>query len=526
MSAYLISRAAVVSNVADVALAITGVRVLAISRAGFRYLERLITHRATFEALTTIRAWFYRSIEPLAPARLAGHRSGDLLARIGADVDTLETFPARVVLPPVVAVGIALFGCIALGVFEPALGAVLLAGLLVAGVVIPLAIRGAAGRAGDAVIARRAGLTAATVDLVEALGDIVVLDLDRRHRTRILAAGMELDGLRLRGALLRATGDTSTALVAGFTGVSVLAIGAALVAAGRLDGLYLALVTLAAIACFEAVGPLSHAVEALPRHRRAAARLFELVDERPAVSDPGRPAARPITHDLEIQHLTFAYDTGGRPAIEDVSLTIPAGARLAVIGPSGAGKSTLVNLLVRFWDYDDGQIRIDGRDLHEYRMDDVRSWIGVVDQRVHLFNGSIRDNLAVADAGATDADMEAACRIAQLHDFIAGLPAGYSTYVGQDGLQLSGGQRQQLAVARMVLKAAPIVVLDEATAHLDEATERRLLDALEPFLAHRTVLMISHRAAITGRVDQVVRLEGGRVVGGPVGLLRASEGRG
>ena len=175
-----------------------------------------------------------------------------------------------------------------------------------------------------------------------------------------------------------------------------------------------------------------------------------------------------------------------------------------MIGPSGAGKSTLVNLLLRFWDYDEGEIRIDGRDLHEYRADDVRSWMGVVDQRVHLFNATIRDNLAVADADATDADMEAACRIAQLHDFIAGLPAGYGTRIGQDGLQLSGGQRQQLAIARMILKAAPIVVLDEATAHLDEATERRLLDALEPFLARRTVLYDlasgrDHRAGRPGR---------------------------
>ena len=212
------------------------------------------------------------------------------------------------------------------------------------------------------------------------------------------------------------------------------------------------------------------------------------------MTDPARPAGRPIAYDLDIRHLTFRYGPDNRPALDDVSLSIPAGGRLGVIGVSGAGKSTIANLLLRFWDYGDGEIRIDGRDLHEYRMDDVRSWIGVVDQRVHLFNGSIRDNLAVADADATDADMEAVCRTAQLHDFISGLPNGFGTRIGQGGLQLSGGQRQQLAVARMILKAAPIVVLDEATSHLDEATERRLLDSLEPFLARRTVLIISHRA--------------------------------
>ena len=476
MSAFLISRAAVVTNVADVALAITAVRVLAISRAGFRYLERLLTHRATFEALTTLRAWFYRSIEPLAPARLAGHRTGDLLARIGADIDTLETFPARVLLPPAVAVGVALLGCIALGIFDPMLGLVLLAGLLVAGVVVPLALRGAARRTGDAAIERRSELSSMAVDLVTAVGDLVVLDLERRHRAALLRTGAGLDGLRRQGALLRAAGDASTGLLAGLTGVAVLVIGVGLVAGGRLDGVFLALVVLAAVACFEAAGPMAHAVEALPRHQRAAARLFELVDDRPAVTDPSLPAARPITHDLEVRHLTFRYAAGDRAALDDVSISIPAGGRLGVIGSSGAGKSTLVNLLLRFWDYDDGEILVDGHDLHEYRADDVRAWVGVVDQRVHLFNATIRDNLAVADADATDADMEAACRIAQLHEFVAGLTGGYGTRIGQDGLQLSGGQRQQLAVARMILKAAPIVVLDEATAHLDEATERRLFD--------------------------------------------------
>jgi ATP-binding cassette subfamily C protein CydCD len=524
VSAYLISRAAIVTNIADVALAVTAVRVLAIARSGFRYAERLVTHRATFEALTEIRAWFYRSIEPLAPARLARHRGGDLLARIGADVDTLESFPARVLLPPLVAVGVVVFGALLLRGFDPAFAAVLVTGLLVAGLVVPLAIRGAARRTGDAAIGRRADVTAGAVDLVAALGDLVVLDRDRRHRAQLLAGGRDLDSLRIRGALLRAAGEGSAVLVAGLTGVAVLAIGVGLAAAGRLDGVYLALVTLAAVACFEAVGPVSQAVEALPRHERAAGRLFELVDAPPAVVDPARPAARAIAHDLEIAHLTFAYD-GGSVALDDVSLSIPAGGRLAVIGPSGAGKSTLVNLLLRFWDYEVGEIRIDGRDLREYRMDDVRSWLGVVDQRVHLFNATVRDNLAVADADATDADMAAACRIAQLHEFVTGLPSGYSTRIGQDGLQLSGGQRQQLAVARMVLKGAPIVVLDEATSHLDEATERSLLDALEPFLARRTVLMIAHRPAVIDRVDRVVRLETGRVVGGPVGLLRAAEGR-
>ena len=507
VSAYLIAKSAIVTNVAAVALAITAVRVLAISRAVLRYLERYATHRATLRILAGLRAWFYGAIEPLAPARLAAFHSGDLLARIVSDIDTLEDLYVRVLVPPVVAALVTLVASLLLGAFDPVLGLALLAFLAITGVVLPLASRRLTRGPSGAVVAARAEAHTLLVDQVRGVADLLVFGEGDRHRARALAAGRELDRAAERLAEVRGINAALVALCTSLAGVAVLALAIPLVTDGRLDGVVLAAIPLAAMASFEAVMPLSQSAQLLGTTDRAAARLFELVDAEPEVVDPSDPAPLPATHGLEIRGLRFRYGPSEPWVLDGLDLAIPAGTSLALVGPSGAGKSTLVSLLLRFWEYQDGAIRIGGRDIREYRADDVRTMLGVVSQNVHLFNATVRDNLAVADADATDDEIEAACRMAQLHDAIVALPEGYETRIGEDGVRLSGGERQRLAIARAIVKNAPILILDEATANLDVATESRLFDALAPFMADRTTLVISHRRTVAARVDRVVVLE-------------------
>jgi ATP-binding cassette subfamily C protein CydC len=516
VSAYLVSKAALVSNVAELALVVTAVRVLAISRAAFRYLERYATHAATLRILADLRVWLYASIEPLAPARLTRTRAGDVLARLVADVDTLEDFPVRVVLPPVVAVLTTLFASLLLGAFDASLAAVLLAFLVVAGVLLPLATRRLSRGPAVASITVRSELHASAVDVIAGMGDLLALDRAASHRAQLLALGEQVDRLGDRLAVVRGLGAGLAVGLTSLCAVIVLAVAIPLVTGGQVDAVYLALIPMVAIAAFEGVQPLTTSVQQLDTSRAAGERLFELVDAPLAVVDPAEPApaasiATPPA--IRIDHLTFAYASGARPALDDVSLAVPPGGSLAIVGASGSGKTTIVNLLLRFWDYDTGEIRLGGVELRDLAADDARRQLAVVTQRVDLFDATIRDNLALADPDVTDAQLDEACRIAQLGGVIARLPAGYDTRIGENGVRLSGGERRRLAIARALLRDAPVLVLDEATADLDAATERALVESLRPFTAGRTTLVITHRPALAELAGRTVRMERGRLVG-------------
>ena len=520
MSAYLISKAAIVSNVAEIALAITAVRVLAIGRAAFRYLERYVTHRATFAILADLRVWFFASIEPLAPARLATRRSGDLLARIVADIETLEDFYVRIIVPPVVAVLVTAFASVLLGAFDPLLGLALVAFLVLTGIVLPVASRRLSRRPAIALVASRAELSAMLVDEIGGIADLVAMDRAADHRERLLALGRATDRATSELALVRGAAAALAATFASLASVTVLAIGVQLVGVGRLDGVYLAILPLVALASFEVIAPLSQAFGLLDANEAAARRLFELTDVPPAVTDaPGLDPPPVIAdHAIEFRNVRFRYGPDEPYVLDGCSFVVPSGASLAVVGPSGVGKSTLVNLLLRFWDYDEGEILIGGHELHELHADDVRRMLGVVAQDVHLFNATIRDNLALADADVTDEAIVAACRQARIHDAIAALPDGYATRIGQDGLLLSGGERQRLAIARAIIKDAPILILDEATANLDVETERDVLAALAPFMAGRTTLVVSHRASVAASTERTLAMASGRLAPPSPGL--------
>ena len=511
MSAYLISKSAIVTDVADIALIVTFVRVFAIARAVFRYLERYFTHTATFRILTHLRVWFFASIEPLAPARLMQYRSGDLLARIVGDIGTLENFYVRVVVPPVAAAMVTLVACAILGQFSPALGIALFVFLALTGIVLPLFTRWVSLKPAGAVVAIRSELNAALVDEIQGLSDLLAFDQAEQHREGTLVLSRDLIRAQQRLALFRGASHGMAALLTSLAGVTMLLIGIPLVSSGQVDGVFLALLPLTAIAAFEAVQPLSMALQQLEANQAAGKRLFELIDAEPEVREPATPSPQPPEYSLTVSGLSFRYGAGEPLALDRVNLSIPAGGRLVMMGPSGSGKSTLVNLLVRFREYDTGQICIGGHDLHEWHSDDARALVGVVSQQVHLFNTSVRDDLLVANPDATDEQIEDACRMAQLHDFIESLPMGYDTRIGENGVLLSGGERQRLAMARVVLKAAPILVLDEATSNLDALTEQRLMASLEPFLDGRTVLMIAHRLPRMEKAPRVVHLIDGRI---------------
>jgi ATP-binding cassette subfamily C protein CydC len=512
MSAYLISRAVVVSSVAELSLAIAAVRLFALSRAALRYAERYLTHLTTFRILTRLRVWVYSALEPLAPARLQRYRSGDLLTRVVADIETLEQFYARVVTPPVVAALITALACAILGAFDVWLAAALLLFLLLTGVGLPLATQWLGREPSGALIATRAELNARMVDQLQGAEELLSFGQEESYRTSALALSDQLNRLQQRLAIIRGLGVALGGLLASLAGLTVLWLAVPLVSSGHIGGVYLAVLPLTAMASFEAVQPLALALQNLEASRAAARRLFELIDAAPEISN--EPASSPVPQDytLVARHVTFAYAADEPPALADVSFSIPAGGCLAIIGPSGAGKSTLAQLLLRLWDYQEGEMSLGGHDLRAYRPDDARALFSVVAQDTHLFNGTIRDNILLARGDASDEEIEAAARQAQLHEFIRTLPQGYDTLVGENGARLSGGERQRIAIARAILKDAPILLLDEATAHLDAITAGDIMQTLRGLMTTQTTLILAHDLRGLDFVERVLRLDAGHMV--------------
>ena len=503
---YLISKATLVTGFAALAVAVTAVRAFAIARAALRYSERYVAHLAALRVLTEIRVWLFRAIEPLAPGGLRAFRSGDLLARTVVDVETLDAFFVRGLVPPAAAALAVAFACAILAAFEPTLAVVMFAFLAIGGVAVPLAARRLARRPSERSIAARAELHAGLASDLSGLADLVAFGQEGRLGGDLASSSRAIDRERRILSSIRGAGAAAGSILAGVAGLAVLALAIPAVPDGGIEGVFLASLPLVAFAAYEAVLPLGDAFREVELSRAAAARTFEIVDAPAPVPEPDEPLAPAAHPGLELRRVRFRYDERSPDVLDDVSLTLGPGERLGLTGPSGAGKTTIVGLLLRFWDAVSGEVLLDGVDVRRFRADDVRALIGVVPQQVYLFNGSLRDNLLVADGDADDGRILDACARAGLQEFLRSLPRGLDTLVGDDGLKLSGGERQRVAIARAVLKDAPILILDEATANLDAATEAEVVGRIDVFALNKTLLVISHRPVALELADRVVTL--------------------
>jgi ATP-binding cassette, subfamily B, bacterial MsbA len=286
------------------------------------------------------------------------------------------------------------------------------------------------------------------------------------------------------------------------------------IASGRLTPGEFTSFVAALLLMYGPIKKLSRVNANLQQAMAASERIFELLDTHTEVKErAGAMALPPFTGQIEFRDVSFAYEDGhGRSTLRGVSFTVRAGQMIAVVGRSGAGKTTLVNLLPRFYDVTGGSISIDGRDIRDVTLASLRAQIGIVTQETVLFDDTIAGNIAYGTPGATMAQIEAAARAANAHDFIAAQPDGYQTMIGERGQRLSGGQRQRLAIARALLKNSPLLILDEATSALDNESERLVQEALATLLMNRTSFVIAHRLSTVRRADAIIVLERGRVV--------------
>jgi ATP-binding cassette subfamily C protein CydC len=533
VSGFLLARASQHPAIVAISVAVVAVRGLSVGRAVFRYLERLGTHDVAFRVLARLRVAVYRRLERLAPAGLAAFRSGDLLARLISDVDAIQDLFIRGLAPPLAA---ALAGggavVVTLAILAPA-GGLLAAGLLAAGVAVPWLAARAARRAAQRTAAARGRLAAAVTDALAGAAELHAFGAAGAALRRAAEADAELTRLARRTAAASGLGTGLTGLAAGATLWAVLLLGVAVTGQGGLGRVPLAVITLTALAAFEAVNALPAAAIQLGQSGGAARRVTAVLDAPDPVTEPARPArlvpGAPVA--VRLRGVAVAYRPGGPLALDGIDLDLAPGRRVALLGPAGAGKSTVAAVLLRFVDVSAGTATFNEIELRCLSGDDVRSVVGGLVQDAHLFDSTIRANLLIGAPGATDAQLAAVTERVRLEAWIASLPAGLDTPVGARGARLSGGQRQRLALARALLADPAVLILDEPTAHLDPDTRAELAADLLAVAAGgragaaRSTLLITHDLAGLDQVDEIVVLDGGRVAErGTDAELRAAGG--
>ncbi|KTF30241.1 thiol reductant ABC exporter subunit CydC [Xanthomonas vesicatoria] len=485
-----------------------GIRGLTFARIVSRYGEKLIGHDATLRIARDLRVWFFRRALPLAPGRLSATRTGDLLARLMSDIGEVDGLSVRALAPLTALLGIWLAGAIAAAaIYPPAALLLLVLGVLIGGLVPWQVARGGAQRE-QLRAQQRTALRTQAFEGLEGAADLAAVDAQGTWLHRLDAAAMDVvhgDRLQRRrliaGNLLHAVCGAFG--LAGMLWLVLLAAERALISAEMAAGLVF--LTMALLEVWAGAGLALHALQSA---RVAARRLQAIVDQSPSVSDPARAIDLPHTGTLHLQQVSFTWPGGVRPVLHALDLTLAPGERIAISGDSGSGKSTLSALLLRLWDPQAGQVSYAGIDLRHCAQAQWHRRIAWLPQNAPVFAGSVRENLAIGDADADDAAMWQVLEQVRLHDW-ASAQHGLDTWVGENGATLSAGQARRLALARALLRDAPILLLDEPTDGLDVDTAHALLLDLSAALGQRSLVMITHDSMPAGVVQRRYRMRAG-----------------
>ncbi|BAJ63107.1 thiol reductant ABC exporter subunit CydC [Anaerolinea thermophila] len=512
-SAFLIASAALRPSIAELQVAIVGVRFFGIVRGLLRYLERLVSHDVNLRLLAGLRVWLYRAIEPLAPAGLEMEQGGDLLHRMVGELETLENFFVRVVSPVLnaglVTLGISWF-C---GRMAPVLGWVAAMGMFLTGVLVPAVQIRLSRNAGRRWIESRSQLNAFTTQVVQGMNDWIMFGRVEKAQAHFHRMNRTLSQTQVHMAKVQALGGSAGLWGSGLTVWFLLLLGGQLVLRGEISGVDLAVLSLMVMASFEAVTPLHQAAAQFEATLQAGRRIFEWVDRPNEAPDPkgAVPSLSSPIH-VRFEGVTLIYPGRTEPALQDFWMDLPSGKRVALVGESGAGKSTVGQVLMRFRLPYSGQVRVNGWNLRDLRGEDLRTHLAVVSQQTYLFSGTLRENLLLAVPQASEEELLKVLERVQLQPLLRRLPKGLDTWLGAQGEMLSGGERQRIALARALLKPASFWLLDEPVSGLDAETARTILRMLWGLAGSRSVLYITHFLAELEEFDEILVLQRGRVI--------------
>ena len=501
----------------DLTLLLILLGVLTPLAAFFIWTESWVAHDLAYRLLAEMRVDVYRKLDPLAPAYMTRRRSGDLVSVVGGDVETVEFFFAHTITPAFTAVVVPGVVVAVLAVIAWPM-AIAVAPFLFAVALSPFFAQRRSERLGEELRNQLGDVHAHMVDSIQGMREIVAFGRGPARTGEMVNNSWRFAHFQLRFLKERAFQIGFIEAMTALGGLIVLTVGVWLLTNGVISRPELILAVVLSVAAFAPVADIARTMKQLMETLAAARRLFAIHDEPVPVTDgPGVPdrdasqeqAAAPS---VVFSSVGFDYGPGEPQALHDVSFAVEPGHTVALVGRSGAGKTTCASLAMRFWDPGSGSVQLDGHDIREFRLDDLRRNIALVSQDTYLFNASIRENILLGRVDASQEELETAARQANCHDFIAAFPDGYDTLVGERGMQLSGGQRQRVAIARALLKNAPVLILDEATSHLDAVSESQLRQALERLMQGRTTLVIAHRLSTIRDADRIVVLDQGEAI--------------
>lgn len=512
VGALIVGLAAEGASVIELRPYLIALAVLTVFKAAMAWAESYISHRIAYGILAMMRARVFDAIEPVAPAYTLKRRSGDIISMVMADVETVELYFAHTLMPVLVALIMPLTALIILGSLHWILPLVLLPFLFLV-IATPIKMH----HIGDAIANRlrlQLGETNAhMVDSIQGLRELVVFGRGSARLDEVEKNSRSLTETQRRNSRYLGSLGGLTEGCSMLGSLAVLVTGVLMVNQGMLPSYQLPLMLLMASAAFGPVMNIAKVAKQVSMIMAAAERVFAVLDEPVVVRDyPDVEPLGAVEPTLAFEDVSFHYQPDEPTVMQNVSFDVRAGENVALVGPSGSGKTTVVNLLLRFWDPQQGQITLGGHDIRTLSLTELRNYISVVQQDAYLFNTTIRDNIRIGKHDATDAEIEDAARKAYIHDFITSLPDGYDTMLGERGAKLSGGQRQRISIARALLKDAPILILDEATSNLDSENEQAIRNGIARLMKGRTTLVIAHRLSTIATADRVVVLDHGRVV--------------
>ncbi|SGZ12491.1 thiol reductant ABC exporter subunit CydC [Moritella viscosa] len=501
------------------------IRFLAIVRTAGRYAERLLTHRATFNTLAALRYYFYTRLEPLLPYYRVNFKSADILARLQQDIDELDNFYLRVLLPALLAIcSIPLVGW-AVSFISSDLAFVIVGALILVGFVLPIFILLLSKKRAQQQTKLSSELKIELVDGMASMRELLVYQISQQYQKSINRVSENYHRAELQLHRLHALATALTFLAINATVLASLYLLVPLVQTGDLKPEFVASAALLILVCFETVINMPLACQILPKVHDSAARLFEIIDK--PIPDLGGNRLV-TTGPIKFNDLSFTYPDGHDCVLKDIDLTIQQGEKVAIIGASGAGKSTLVNLLMGFWPIPPSNntpssdmvgklqpgITIDDIDLNELNTESLREHVALMSQNSHLFHATIGDNLRLANPKVTESQMRDVCQIVGLIDFIDELENGFSTWLGETGSGLSGGQKQRLCLAQVLLRNAKVLVLDEPTKGLDRHSERTIITNLFEQLeqSRQSLLLITHKPLMLQKMDKIIVMDEGTIV--------------